>query len=47
MPLDGVFFALKRIRDVQLHVFGRCGHWAQMEQTVPFNRIVSNFLLDP
>ena len=44
MPLDGAFFALKRIRDVQLHVFGRCGHWAQMEHTDAFNRVVSDFL---
>jgi pimeloyl-ACP methyl ester carboxylesterase len=47
MPLDGVFFALKRIRDVQLHVFGRCGHWAQMEHTEAFDRIVGDFLTTP
>lgn len=44
MPLDGAFFALKRIPDVQLHVFGRCGHWAQMEHTAAFNRVVLAFL---
>ena len=47
MPLDGAFFALKRLRDVQLHVFGRCGHWAQMEQTPAFNRLVRDFLTLP
>ncbi len=44
MPLDGAFFALKRIPDVQLHVFGRCGHWAQMERTDEFDRVVLGFL---
>ena len=44
MPLDGAFFAMKRIRDVQLHVFGRCGHWAQMEHTEAFDRLVIGFL---
>src|SRR4029077_6902452 len=29
MPLEGAFFALKRLRDAQLHVFSRCGHWCQ------------------
>lgn len=44
MPLDGVFFALKRIPDVQLHVFGQCGHWAQMEKTAEFDRLALDFL---
>ena len=44
MPVDGAFFALKRMRDVQLHVFGRCGHWVQMEHTQAFNRLVRDFL---
>jgi pimeloyl-ACP methyl ester carboxylesterase len=44
MPLDGAFFALKRLRDVQLHVFGQCGHWVQMEHTDAFNRVVHGFL---
>jgi pimeloyl-ACP methyl ester carboxylesterase len=44
MPLDGVFFALKRMPDVRLHVFGQCGHWAQMEKTAEFDRLVVDFL---
>jgi 2-hydroxymuconate-semialdehyde hydrolase len=30
--------------DVQLHVFGRCGHWTQLEHTADFNRLVRDFL---
>jgi len=44
MPMDGAFFALKRMRDVQLHVFGQCGHWVQMEHTEAFNRLTVDFL---
>ncbi|MCU1374599.1 MAG: alpha/beta hydrolase fold protein [Actinomycetia bacterium] len=44
MPMDGAFFALKRLPDVQLHVFGRCGHWVQMEHTEAFDRLVLDFL---
>lgn len=28
----------------QLHVFGRCGHWTQIEHTSRFARLVSDFL---
>jgi len=30
----------------QLHVFGRCGHWAQIEHNRRFNQLVSNFLAE-
>lgn len=29
-----------------LHVFHRCGHWAQLERTTEFNRLVSDFFAD-
>jgi len=43
-PLDGALVALKLIRRAQLHVFGRCGHWAQLEKFDEFNRLVIGFL---
>jgi 4,5:9,10-diseco-3-hydroxy-5,9,17-trioxoandrosta-1(10),2-diene-4-oate hydrolase len=43
-PLDGALVALKLIRDAQLHVFGGCGHWAQLERFDEFNRLVVDFL---
>lgn len=30
----------------QLHVFGRCGHWTQIEQTERFTRLVGDFLAE-
>lgn len=45
-PLDGALLALKMIPRAQLHVFGRCGHWAQVEKSTEFNRITQDFLLD-
>jgi 4,5:9,10-diseco-3-hydroxy-5,9,17-trioxoandrosta-1(10),2-diene-4-oate hydrolase len=45
-PLDGAFVALKQIPRAQLHVFGRCGHWAQLEKFDEFNRLAMAFLLD-
>jgi 4,5:9,10-diseco-3-hydroxy-5,9,17-trioxoandrosta-1(10),2-diene-4-oate hydrolase len=43
-PLDGALVALKVIRHAQLHVFGGCGHWAQLEKFDEFNRLAMSFL---
>jgi 4,5:9,10-diseco-3-hydroxy-5,9,17-trioxoandrosta-1(10),2-diene-4-oate hydrolase len=43
-PLDGALVALKVIRRAQLHVFGGCGHWAQLEKFDEFNRLTISFL---
>jgi 4,5:9,10-diseco-3-hydroxy-5,9,17-trioxoandrosta-1(10),2-diene-4-oate hydrolase len=43
-PVDGALVALKIIRRAQLHVFGRCGHWAQLEKFDEFNRLAISFL---
>ena len=43
-PLDGALVALKQIPRVQLHVFGQCGHWAQVEKFDEFNKNKDRFL---
>src|SRR5699024_12188273 len=43
-PLDGTLVPLKNIPRAQLHVFGRCGHWAQLEKFDEFNRLAIEFL---
>jgi 4,5:9,10-diseco-3-hydroxy-5,9,17-trioxoandrosta-1(10),2-diene-4-oate hydrolase len=43
-PLDGALVALKLLRNAQLHVFGGCGHWAQLEKFDEFNRLAADFL---
>lgn len=45
-PLDGALVALKMIPRAQLHVFGGCGHWAQLEKFDEFNRLAADFLLE-
>ena len=30
----------------QLHVFGRCGHWTQIEHAGRFAQLVGNFLAE-
>jgi 4,5:9,10-diseco-3-hydroxy-5,9,17-trioxoandrosta-1(10),2-diene-4-oate hydrolase len=43
-PLDGALVALKTIPRAQLHVFGQCGHWAQVEKFDEFNKLTIDFL---
>jgi len=44
LPLDLAFILLKRIPNADLHVFSKCGHWAQWERADEFNELVGNFL---
>ncbi|MFE0678983.1 alpha/beta fold hydrolase [Streptomyces sp. NPDC058867] len=44
ITLDGAQLMLKQIRDVQLHVFGSCGHWVQLERQREFEELVTGFL---
>ena len=47
LPLDGALFMLHRMDDARLHVFTRCGHWAQLEHAREFERISIDFLRAP
>jgi pimeloyl-ACP methyl ester carboxylesterase len=44
IPLENAFRLVQLIEKAQLHVFGRCGHWTQIEWASEFNRLVSGFL---
>jgi len=46
ITLDGSQIMLKHIRNVQLHVFGNCGHWVQLECQRDFERLVIDFLAE-
>ena len=44
IPLANAHHLLELIDDSQLHVFGRCGHWTQIEHAAEFNALVARFL---
>ncbi|MFK0159798.1 alpha/beta fold hydrolase [Streptomyces sp. NPDC090493] len=44
ITLDGAQLMLRQIQDVRLHVFGRCGHWVQLERQAEFEELVVGFL---
>ncbi|WP_029877427.1 alpha/beta fold hydrolase [Xanthobacter sp. 126] len=46
IPLDVSLRLTDLIDRAQLHVFGRCGHWTQIEHAVRFNRLVGDFLAE-
>ena len=43
IPLDNALHLLDVLPDVQLHVFGRCGHWTQIEHAEPFAAQLARF----
>ena len=45
IPLQNALDLLALIDDAQLHVFGRCGHWTQLEHAAEFTDLVTDFLL--
>ena len=46
VPLDAGLRLVAALPNADLHVFGRCGHWAQWEHADRFNRMVIDFLGD-
>lgn len=44
VPLDTGLRLLAGMQNARLHVFSRCGHWAQWEHAEAFNRLVLDFL---
>jgi 2-hydroxymuconate-semialdehyde hydrolase len=43
VPLDTSLHLLKHLPDVQLHVFGQCSHWSQIEKAKGFNELLARF----
>lgn len=46
VPLDHGLKFLWGIPDADLHVFSKCGHWAQWEHAEKFNKLTLSFLAD-
>jgi len=43
IPLDSSLRLANLLTKSDLHVFGECGHWVQIERMASFNRIVTEF----
>ncbi|MBE9549602.1 MAG: alpha/beta fold hydrolase [Proteobacteria bacterium] len=46
IPFSNSLKLFSLIKHANLHAFGKCGHWSQIEHAESFNRIVVDFLAD-
>lgn len=46
IPVETSLKFTQLISRSQLHIFGRCGHWTQIEHSARFARMVTNFLAE-
>lgn len=46
IPVSCGFRLFELIKQAQLHVFGECGHWTQIEHATRFNKLVTDFLAE-
>ncbi len=46
IPFDNALKLFSLVDRSQLHGFGRCGHWTQIEHAERFNQLVANFLAE-
>jgi len=44
VPIDSSLYVMDYLPNAQLHIFKRCGHWAQVEQKERFIKLTSDFL---
>jgi len=47
IPLESSLRLLELMRHSELHVYGECGHWTQVERAQDFGRLVVDFLQRP
>ncbi len=43
VPLETSLHLLQRLPNVQLHVYGQCSHWTQIEFAKSFNQLIAQF----
>lgn len=44
LPVEGGLFGFRQLPNAEIHIFSRCGHWAQVERKDDFERLVIDFL---
>jgi 2-hydroxymuconate-semialdehyde hydrolase len=44
IPIQTSLSLIQILENAELHVFGKCGHWTQIERTEDFCRLVEDFL---
>ena len=47
LPVEQALFGFRQMPNAELHLFSKCGHWAQVERKDDFERLVTEFLTRP
>ncbi len=47
VPFENGLLPYRRMPNAELHVFSKCGHWAQVERKADFERVTLEFLTRP
>jgi 2-hydroxymuconate-semialdehyde hydrolase len=43
VPMQTSLYLLEHLPNAQLHVFGQCSHWIQVEKAKIFNQLIAQF----
>jgi 2-hydroxymuconate-semialdehyde hydrolase len=43
VPMETSLYLLEHLPNAQLHVFGQCSHWIQVEKAKSFNQLIAQF----
>ena len=43
VPMETSLYLLEHLSNAQLHVFGQCSHWIQVEKAKNFNQLIAQF----
>jgi 2-hydroxymuconate-semialdehyde hydrolase len=46
IPLASSYELFSLIEKAQIHVFGQCGHWTQIEHAARFNKLINDFFTE-
>jgi 2-hydroxymuconate-semialdehyde hydrolase len=46
IPLASSYELFSLIEKAQIHVFGQCGHWTQIEHAARFNKLINDFFIE-
>jgi 2-hydroxymuconate-semialdehyde hydrolase len=46
IPLASSYELFSLIQKAQIHVFGQCGHWTQIEHAARFNKLINDFFTE-
>ena len=44
VPVENSYRLINLLENADLHIFGKCGHWVQIEKSLEFSTLVNDFV---